>query len=246
MPANLSISCCELERRLAAAPSIEARIGLIAGIIDGRIGFSTSLGLEDQVVLHAIAVTAAPVDVFTLDTGRHFPETLNTIEASERYYGLKIRVIAPDPSELESLVSRDGINGFRASLDARKACCDIRKVRPLQRALAGAAVWITGLRRDQSIGRQSVPFASFDRHLQVLKLNPLADWQLDRLEAYIEANKVPVNALHGKGYPSIGCQPCTRPVRPGEDIRAGRWWWENEDGRECGLHIRSKQAAVAA
>lgn len=223
---------------MAARPRLEERIDLIAGTVAGRIAFSTSLGIEDQALLHAIASSGAPIDVFTLDTGRHFPETLETIERSERRYGCRIRVVAPASEHLEALIARDGVNGFRTSIEARKACCDVRKVRPLQRALAGAAGWLTGLRRAQSNGRLSTPFAAFDRALGLLKLNPLADWPLDRLEAYIAANDIPINPLHARGYPSIGCQPCTRAIRRGEDARAGRWWWENEDGKECGLHGR--------
>ena len=235
-----------LDANLRALSRLEDRMMLIASQVVGRIAFSTSLGLEDQAILHAIAATGVPVDVFTLDTGRHFPETLDLIEASERRFRLKIRVIAPEAHDLQTLVARDGINGFRASVDARKACCDVRKVRPLQRAIDGARGWITGLRRGQSSGRSDVPFAEFDAGFSLLKLSPIADWILADLEAYVAANAIPVNALHAKGFPSIGCQPCTRAIRPGEDIRAGRWWWENLDGRECGLHNRPKAQGAAA
>lgn len=227
-----------LNETLTGIDRLEDRVTAIVRAIDGRIAFSTSLGIEDQAVLAGIATADADVDVFTLDTGRHFPETLETIEASELKYGRKIRVVFPDANEVEALVARDGIMGFRQSIDARKACCDVRKVRPLNRALAGARGWITGLRREQSAGRAEVPFASWDETLKLFKVNPIADWTLSQLEAYIETNDVPINPLHGKGFPSIGCQPCTRAVLPGEDIRAGRWWWENEDGKECGLHNR--------
>jgi phosphoadenosine phosphosulfate reductase len=165
---------------------------------------------------------------------------------SESRYGLKIRVVAPEASELTTLVARDGINGFRHSIAARHACCDVRKVRPLRRALGGAAGWITGLRRAQSSGRQEVPFVGWDKAFGLLKLNPIADWSLDQLEAYIAANGVPVNPLHARGFPSIGCQPCTRAVQPDEDIRAGRWWWEHEDHKECGLHNRPSLKGTAA
>jgi phosphoadenosine phosphosulfate reductase len=235
-----------LDRRLASLDSLEERIRAISGAIAGRITFSTSLGLEDQAVLNAIAAAGAPIDVFTLDTGRHFPETLDTLQESEQRYRVKIRVVAPDAAELEALVARDGIYGFRLGVEHRKACCDVRKVQPLKRALAGAGGWITGLRRDQSSGRAAVPFAAWDSEHRLIKVNPIADWSLDQLEAYIAENDVPVNALHAKGYPSIGCQPCTRAIRPGEDIRAGRWWWENEDGKECGLHNRPKHKDAAA
>jgi phosphoadenosine phosphosulfate reductase len=234
------VLAARLDAALGGLATLEERLTAIADAIPGRITFSTSLGLEDQAVLHAIAATGRSFDVFTLDTGRHFPETLETLEASELRYGLKIRVTFPDAEDVQLLVARDGIMGFRQSIEARKACCDVRKVRPLNKALAGAAGWITGMRREQSAGRAHVPFASWDSEHQLVKLNPIADWTLEALEAYIETNSVPVNPLHARGFPSIGCQPCTRAIRPGEDIRAGRWWWENEDGKECGLHNRPK------
>lgn len=229
-----------LDAALSALDTLEARLIAISDAIPGRIAFSTSLGIEDQAVLHAISATERAFDVFTLDTGRHFPETLETLEASVLRYKPAVRVVFPEASDVEALVARDGIMGFRQSIEARKACCDVRKVRPLNTALAGAAGWITGLRRDQSAGRAHVPFASWDGEHQLVKLNPIADWSLEQLEAYIADNSVPVNPLHARGFPSIGCQPCTRAIRPGEDIRAGRWWWENEDGKECGLHNRPK------
>jgi phosphoadenosine phosphosulfate reductase len=229
-----------LDAQLGTLATLEQRIAAIRRAIPGRVTFSTSLGLEDQAVLNAIAAKAKDFDVFTLDTGRHFPETLATVEASEQRYDLKIRLVAPEASEVEALVSRDGVFGFRQSIEARKACCDIRKVRPLNKALAGASGWITGLRRTQSGGRADTPFAAWDAEHKLVKLNPIADWSLDETEAYIAKHDVPVNALHAKGFPSIGCQPCTRAIKPGEDIRAGRWWWENEDGKECGLHNRPK------
>jgi phosphoadenosine phosphosulfate reductase len=235
-----------LDRRLASIASLEDRVRELTRALAGRITFSTSLGLEDQAVLHAIASTQAPIDVFTLDTGRHFPETLETLEASELRYGLKIRVMAPDAAEVEALVARDGIFGFRLAVENRKACCEVRKVRPLNRALVGATGWVTGLRRDQSSERAEVPFAAWDEAHQLVKINPIADWSLEQLEAYVAEHDVPVNPLHAKGFPSIGCQPCTRAIRPGEDIRAGRWWWENEDGKECGLHNRPSHKDAAA
>jgi len=230
-----------LDRRLAEIPDLEERLAEVGRIAPGPIGFSTSLGLEDQAILHAIAAAGATIGVFTLDTGRLFPETIDTIAQSEQRYGLGIRVVAPEAPEVEALVARDGVMGFRLAIEARKACCEVRKVRPLKRALAGAGSWITGLRRSQSTGRGGVPFAAWDADYRLVKINPLADWTLDRLEAYVTDNDVPVNPLHAKGFPSIGCQPCTRAIRPGEDVRAGRWWWENEDGKECGLHANPQR-----
>jgi phosphoadenosine phosphosulfate reductase len=234
-----------LHLKISRVDSLAGRIELIAGAIEGRLTFSTSLGIEDQAILHAIAQSRTNIDVFTLDTGRLFPETIDTLSASERRYGITIRVLAPDAAGVEVLVARDGILGFRNSIEARKSCCHVRKVLPLKRALAGASGWITGLRREQSAGRADVPFAAWDAKYGLIKLNPIADWTLERLEAYVARNEIPVNPLHSRGFPSIGCQPCTRPIRPGEDLRAGRWWWENDFGRECGLHNRPRiEAAV--
>lgn len=226
-----------LDQRLAKLDNLEDRLAAIAKAIPGRVTFSTSLGIEDQAVLHGIAKTTPKFDVFMLDTGRHFPETLQTLEDSENVYGLKIRVMFPDAKEVEALVARDGIFGFRNSVENRKACCGIRKVRPLNRALKGAAGWITGMRREQSVGRAHVPFAEWDKEHNLIKVNPIADWTLERLESFVSDHAIPINPLHAQGFPSIGCQPCTRAIRPGEDIRAGRWWWEaKENGQECGLH----------
>jgi phosphoadenosine phosphosulfate reductase len=244
--ANGKLAAEHLAGRFARIASLEARIAEIARSVTGTIAFSTSFGLEDQAILHAIAQAGDAIDIFTLDTGRHFPETLDTLAQSEQRYGLRIRVLAPVAEDLEQLVARDGVLGFRHSVEARKACCDLRKVRPLERGLAEAAAWITGLRRGQSPGRALVPFAEWDAEHGLIKLNPIADWSIGQLEAYIAANDVPVNPLHARGFPSIGCQPCTRAIRPGEDIRAGRWWWENEDGKECGLHNRPPALAGAA
>src|SRR5207237_10852457 len=160
--------------------------------------------------------------------------------ASATRYGTKIRGMTPDARKVEELVARDGIFGFRLAVENRKACCEVRKVRPLKRALAGASGWVTGLRRDQSAGRAAVPFAAWDTEHQVVKLSPIADWTIEQLETYIAANDVPVNPLPANGFASISCQPCTRAIKPGEDVRAGRWWWENEDGKECGLHTQSE------
>jgi phosphoadenosine phosphosulfate reductase len=240
----------ELARALAAAiaarPHLVDRIAVIRDFVPGKIAFSTSLGLEDQAVLHGVAAAGRDIDVFTLDTGRHFPETLDTLAESEARFGLRIRVVAPEARVVEELVARDGIMGFRLAVENRKACCDVRKVRPLNRALAGADAWIAGLRRGQSAGRSEVPFAAWDSVAKIVRVNPIADWSLEQLEAYVAEHDIPVNALHARGFPSIGCQPCTRAIRPGEDIRAGRWWWENEDGKECGLHNRPRALAGAS
>jgi phosphoadenosine phosphosulfate reductase len=234
-----------LAHRLARVHDLTDRLRLVSTAVPGRIAFSTSLGLEDQAILHAIAKGAIKADIFTLDTGRLFPETLGTLAVSELRYGLKIRVLAPAAADVEALVARDGVLGFRSSIEARKACCRVRKVLPLERALAGAEAWITGLRREQSAARADVPFAGWEPEHGLIKLNPLADWSRERLEAYVAANDIPVNPLHARGFLSIGCQPCTRALRPGEDIRAGRWWWESQDGKECGLHDDHSRRSAA-
>jgi phosphoadenosine phosphosulfate reductase len=245
-PAAGDTGAAALSARLQGLRGLEDRLAAARAAIPGRIAFATSLGMEDQAILHAIAARRLDIEVLTLDTGRHFPETLDTLDRSVSRYGIAIRLVAPDAREVEALVARDGVMGFRVSVDSRKACCDVRKVRPLNRALRGASAWVTGLRRGQSAGRSDVPLAAWEAGEQRLKINPLADWPGERVEAYIEANGIPVNALHARGFPSIGCQPCTRAIRPGEDIRAGRWWWENEDGKECGLHGRPRVRKEAA
>jgi phosphoadenosine phosphosulfate reductase len=244
LEAGQQATALKLDRRLADIPDLEQRLIEIAGHAPGPIVFSTSLGLEDQALLHAIAASGACIDIFTLDTGRLFPQTIDTIERSEQRYGLRIRILVPEAADVEALVARDGVMGFRLSVEARKACCEVRKVRPLKRALAGAGTWVTGLRRGQSAGRGTVLFAAWGVEHRLIKVNPLADWPLDQLEAYIAANDVPVNPLHAEGFPSIGCQPCTRAIRPGEDVRAGRWWWESADGKECGLHANPRRPAA--
>lgn len=230
----------DFNAKLSSCPTLTARLQLISEQVIGRVCFSSSLGLEDQAIFAALAEANLPCDVFTIDTGRHFPETLEILSVTEARYRRRIRVVFPEAEEVEHLVTRDGILGFRHSLENRKACCAIRKVHPLKRVLKGAAGWVTGLRRAQSHNRSDVPFANWDEENQIIKLNPIADWSLETLSAFIEENSVPINALHTKGFPSIGCQPCTRAIRPGEDIRAGRWWWEQEEGKECGLHAPSE------
>lgn len=236
----------ELNSRLEKLASLPERIAEIRRSIDGRVTFSTSLGLEDQAILDAISNSGADIDVFTLDTGRLFPEVLETVELSEIRYGVRIRLVAPQAAEVEALVGRDGVFGFRNSVENRKACCEIRKVRPLNRELGGAQGWITGIRREHSDDRAGVKLASVDEDRGLIKLNPVADWSTQELTAYIAENNVPVNPLHARGFVSIGCQPCTRAVQPGENPRAGRWWWEHEEKKECGLHLNLNRKGKAA
>jgi phosphoadenosine phosphosulfate reductase len=235
-----------LALKLSSTITLTERLIALRQAVSGRISFSTSLGLEDQVLLDAIVRTGIDVHVFTLDTGRHFEETYDTLAASELKYGRTIDVVLPNPQSVAARVRADGINGFRHSVEARKACCHVRKVEPLRSALRGTMLWLTGLRRDQSPGRAEVPFVDYDNTFEVLKANPLADWTTSALDHYIQENDVPINELHAAGYPSIGCQPCTRAVAPGEDIRAGRWWWENASGKECGLHNRPASQGSAS
>jgi phosphoadenosine phosphosulfate reductase len=235
-----------LAQRLARVKSLTDRIREMRRRVEGRIVFSTSLQLEDQAILHAIAESGAEIDIFTLDTGRLFPEVLETVELSELRYGVRIRLVAPEASEVERLVARDGVFGFRHSIENRKACCEIRKVRPLNRELQGAQGWVSGLRREHSDERAGVPLAEWDEAHALVKVNPVADWSAQDLTAYIAANNIPVNPLHARGFVSIGCAPCTRAVKPGEHPRAGRWWWENEDKKECGLHMNPNREGQAA
>jgi phosphoadenosine phosphosulfate reductase len=204
--------------------------------ISGRIVFTTSFGIEDQAITHSIFTRGLDIDVVTLDTGRLFPETVEVWAETERRYGRHIRGLSPDREKLEKLIERDGVYGFRRSFSARLACCALRKVEPLRRSLADASAWITGLRADQSRERGQTFYVAFDRQYQIIKLNPLFDWTRDRVVAFVRDSDVPYNALHDQGFLSIGCAPCTRAVAPGEAERAGRWWWEQEEKTECGLH----------
>jgi thioredoxin-dependent adenylylsulfate APS reductase len=213
------------------------RIARLRQDIVGKIAFTTSFGLEDQVILHWIAESRLDIDLVTLDTGRLFPEAYELWAQSEQRYGRRIRAIYPRHADLEALVARQGINGFYDSRQGREACCHIRKVEPLNRALAGARAWITGLRGDQSARRSELSVVDFDVERGLLKLNPLIDWTRRSLLTFAEKNGVPINALHAKGFASIGCAPCTRAISPGEPERAGRWWWEQDNKKECGLHM---------
>ncbi|HKA45430.1 MAG TPA: phosphoadenylyl-sulfate reductase [Burkholderiales bacterium] len=198
--------------------------------------FANSLGAEDMVLTDLICTNALPIEMFTLDTGRLPNETYALIDAIAVRYGMRMRMMFPRREAVESYVNNHGVNGFYAGVELRKACCHMRKVEPLGRALAGKRAWITGLRRSQSVTRNNLAVESYDAEHGLLKFNPLADWSGEEIWAYIRARQVPYHALHDRGYPSIGCAPCTRAVAPGESIRAGRWWWESPGSKECGLH----------
>lgn len=203
----------------------------------GKIAFASSLGAEDQVLTHLIAKIDPTVRIFTLDTGRLFPEAYDLIERTNSRYKINMEVYFPDAQKVEKMVSEKGINLFYQSVANRKLCCQIRKIEPLRRALNGMKIWITGLRREQSQNRTTMQLVEVDDANQgILKLNPLIDWTEAEVWNFIREHHVPYNKLHDHGFPSIGCQPCTRAVVPGEDFRAGRWWWEMEGKKECGLH----------
>lgn len=223
-----------------ADASAEEILRWAAATFPGRVAFASSLGLEDQALTELIARAGLEIPIFTLDTGRLFPESHDLIERTERHYGIRLRVYSPEAAGVERLVSEQGINGFRESVERRKECCRVRKVLPLRRALAGLEAWICGLRREQSVTRAELAPVEWDEANGLVKINPLAAWSEPQLRDFIKERGVPCHALHDRGFPSIGCAPCTRAVAPGEDVRAGRWWWENPEHKECGLHARRK------
>jgi len=219
-----------------ASLDLTGRLSRIAAL-GGRVVFTTSLGIEDQVITAAIGLARLPIEVSTLETGRLFKETVDLIGETEERFGIAIKRFHPEQDDIDAYAAKYGLNGFYESVEARHACCHVRKLVPLAKALEGAAIWVTGLRRGQSGNRATTPFAEYDAERHLIKVNPLADWSLDDIDAYVEAEAVPTNPLHKRGYPSIGCEPCTRAIKPGEPERAGRWWWENDEKRECGLHV---------
>lgn len=226
----------ELDAGFAGKTPLE-RLSLLAASVDGRRVFTTSLGIEDQMLTHLIFENALPFEVVTLDTGRLFPETYALWQKTEERYGRRIKAKYPQADAVEALVDDQGIDGFYFGTDMRKACCGVRKVEPLGRALKGASAWVTGLRRDQSPNRERLDFVSVDAARGLVKANPLFDWTREDIRLFTERHDIPVNALHAQGFLSIGCAPCTRALRPGEPERAGRWWWEDETRKECGLHV---------
>ncbi len=200
--------------------------------------FSSSLGAEDMVLTDAIVRTGLAIEIFTLDTGRLNPETLSVLGLVRKRYGHEIRVYRPDQAEVDRYVRDHGLDAIYQSVELRTRCCHIRKVEPLNRALAGKGAWITGMRRAQSVTRKALPLEELDPAYGLWKFNPLAEWSEREVWDYIRAFQVPYNPLHDQGYRSIGCAPCTRPTAAGEDLRAGRWWWESPESKECGLHQR--------
>lgn len=217
----------------------DERLILVRRSIPDPIVFTTSFGLEDQVILHLLFEAAIDIDIVTIDTGRLFPEVYDLWAESERRYRRRILAVYPRQDALQGLIGDQGINGFYDSREARHRCCHVRKVEPLARALSGANGWLTGLRSEQSPDRAHTRMATADAIHQVIKVSPLFDWTRDAVADFARKMNVPINPLHEKGFVSIGCAPCTRAIRPGEDERAGRWWWETDDKKECGLHTQT-------
>ena len=215
--------------------SLPEALTLVTEIFPGLVVFSSSLGQEDQVITDAIYKNKLGIEIFSLDTGRLFYETYELIEKTNARYKTKLKIYFPAATDVETFVGTKGINSFYESVENRKECCHIRKVQPLNRALEGAKVWITGLRAEQSDNRKDMPMIEWDEQRQLYKFNPLIKWSYDEMIAYINEHHVPYNPLHDKGFTSIGCSPCTRAIEPGQDDRAGRWWWETSK-KECGLH----------
>jgi phosphoadenosine phosphosulfate reductase len=231
--------------RIGGATPAE-RLASLRAAVPGRVVFTTSFGIEDQAIAHLIFTARLDIGVATLDTGRLFAETYDLWAETEARYGVRIRSFHPDATKLAAFVADSGINGFYHSKAARTDCCFVRKVEPLGRALAGASAWVTGLRAGQSDGREGVVLAGWDEERALVKVSPLYDWSRDQVAAFCAAENVPVNALHGRGYPSIGCQPCTRAIKAGEPERAGRWGWETDEARDCGLHVDADGRLVRA
>jgi phosphoadenosine phosphosulfate reductase len=222
---------------------LHARVEETRGILE-RIArdftpavFASSLAAEDMVLTDLILKAGLPIGIFSLETGRLHKETLEVLDKVKAHYGTEIALFRPQPELVEDYVSKNGLNAFYDSVEMRKECCRVRKVEPLGRALAGKQAWITGQRRAQSSTRTELAVQEDDTAHGMAKFNPLADWSEQDVWQYIRDNNVPFNSLHERGYPSIGCEPCTRAIQPGEDIRAGRWWWENPESKECGLHL---------
>jgi phosphoadenosine phosphosulfate reductase len=227
----------ELTAVLAATGDSKQALQQLCEIYQGGAVFSTSFSEEDQVILHFLSEINSPPSIFTLDTGRLFPETYSTWSRSREKYQLAIQSYHPDHTSLQEFIESKGPNSFYESIENRKACCYIRKVEPLKRALKGKSLWITGIRAEHSPDRQDMTSLEWDPANQIIKYHPLLMWDHARVKDFIKENDIPYNPLHDKGFVSIGCAPCTRAIQPGEDFRAGRWWWESNKLKECGLHV---------
>lgn len=217
--------------------SLEQRIKKIIELFSSSVCLASSLGMEDQILTHELLALNPKAHIFVLDTGRLNQETYNVMDLTMKTYHFNYRVYYPNQDAVEELVASKGPNSFYSSVENRKECCSIRKVEPLQRALKGYKAWITGLRQAQSVTRTSLNMFEKDTGHNLIKINPLWDWSYDQVCQHIKSNSIPYNILHDKGYPSIGCEPCTRAIKPGDDLRSGRWWWETPEQKECGLHV---------
>jgi len=230
------------QQQAKAAASVER---LKAAVRDyGTVTYSNSLGAESMVLTDLIWTHVPEIDIFTLDTGRLYEETYTLIDRLEGRYKRRIRAVYPDAQQLEAFVGANGVNAFYNSIDLRQACCGLRKIEPFRRAIAGFGAWVTGVRHEQSATRAGAQPVEFDAPNGLYKVSPILDWTHDDIWAYIRANRLPYNPLHDRGFPSIGCAPCTRAVEPGADSRSGRWWWENSDSKECGLQPRVRAVAT--
>ena len=218
--------------------SIVEQLKFLAEKFAGKIVFSTSFGLEDQLITHFIFSNNIPIEVFTLDTGRVFEETYKTLSKTETHYNKKIKIYFPDHHKVEKMVNEKGIYSMYESIENRKECCAIRKVEPLERALKDNECWLTGRRSQQSEFRTNLQLLEYDEGFKLFKYNPLYDWSLKEVKNEIKKNNTPYNILHDKGFISIGCSPCTRALKVGQNFREGRWWWEKNTGKECGIHVK--------
>jgi len=227
----------EFLNQLVAEKSLEESLLALSGHVTGKIVFSTSFSIEDQVITHAIlSQSIKNIEIFTLDTGRFFAETYQVWGRTVKKYDYPIKPYYPNTQSIEQYVQNKGINAFYESVELRKECCFIRKVEPLRRALKGVNLWITGIRAEHSANRSQTEHIEWDEANQLFKYNPLLDWSTEETQNYIQKHNIPYNTLQDKGFVSIGCQPCTRAIQEGEDFRAGRWWWEDSSKKECGLH----------
>jgi phosphoadenosine phosphosulfate reductase len=226
-----------LKNKINGSTSLDI-LDILSSLEEEKLTFSTSLGYEDQVISHYISTKKINSNLFSLDTGRLFPETYSVLQKTLETYELPIQIYFPDTKSVENLITKKGPLSFYESVENRKECCSIRKVEPLKRALKGYTIWITGIRKEQSLDRENISQIEWDSQNEIIKVHPLLYWTFEEVKKYIKENNIPYNSLHDKGFVSIGCQPCTRAVKDGEDFRAGRWWWEDATKKECGLHFK--------
>jgi len=225
-------------KKILKGKTAEDSLKILTSLFEGQILFTTSFGIEDQVITHLIFTNDLPVEIVTIDTGRIFPETYDVFNSTIKKYHQHIKVYFPDHKLVEAMVTEKGPYSFYYSKEDRLECCRIRKVLPLNRALEGKLVWISGIRADQSASRSKLDWIEYDENKNLIKYYPLLKWSYEDVKKFIMENNIPYNKLHDRNFISIGCQPCTRAVNPGDDVRSGRWWWENDNLKECGLHIK--------